>query len=86
MSEDLWEMGKFSILKLIRKATGEIVEVAINPMKGTEYSYKNLGNAKAAARLAASAPTNGLEDVVVKDEEGEIVFRANRFRNGIYEK
>lgn len=80
--------NKFIIYKVIKLLNGKVVENEVKAFGMFENSYNNIGHAKAIARIALNdlEPNGVIKDVLVKNNNGEIIFRANQFVNGIYGK
>jgi hypothetical protein len=49
------------------------------------YGFQNLGLARASASLEFASSFNSCEDIIVKDENGSTVFKANANRGGVVE-
>lgn len=79
---------KFTIYKVVKLLNGKVVENEVKASGMFKNSYNNIGHAKAIARMALNdlEPNGVINDVLVKTDNGEIIFRANQFVNGIYKK
>jgi hypothetical protein len=71
--------SKYRLFKVV-KAGMRSKEVSLLP-----YGFKNLSLAKSYAVLEFSANSDSFQDIIVKDNEGNVVFKANANKGGIRE-
>ena len=69
--------SKYRLFKIV-KAGQRHKEVSLLP-----YGFKNLGLASSHASLEFSSNNKTCLDVIVKDDKGNVMFRANAHSNGI---
>jgi hypothetical protein len=69
-------------------ANGKAADVRATVSCGMPCSYVNFGHAKTAAYFMAADLDleKEVDDIVVKDNEGEVLYCVNRFKDGIYRK
>jgi len=80
-------MSKFLLIQVVKPTVGKIKEVPICSDGVHPDRYSQLGHAKCAARIAFSRKSNiDIQDIVVKNEDGRTLFRANKFSGGIFER
>ena len=73
----------YTLFKIINKDK-ILIEEEIKLGGFFSKAYNNMGHAKAIARIAfADSSSKDLQDIVVKDKDGNIVFKANEHSNGI---
>ena len=75
-------MERFSIYNIKKSKVGK--KIVLKEIMAEPYRYRNSGHAVAYARISYARRQKDMEDVIVKDENGQLIFSAKE--NAFFEE